>query len=124
MPLYLFLTGALFLVVGVRALLKPIEAVAIPFSLQADAVDARHYLRASAGGVTIACGGVILAGSLVPSIDFAALLLSVTVLGGLLFGRAVSLVLDGRPGSAPWVAAAMEAVGFLSGLFWMLRVYG
>lgn len=122
---YLIVTGIIFLLVGLRALLKPIEAVAIPFDLQAEGVDAKHYLRSGAGGVTIACGAVMVAaGGFLPSLELAALVVSVTVLGGLLFGRAVSVMLDGSPGFIAWFSAVLEFIGLGFGLFWLWKAMG
>ena len=119
MTFYLMITGVLFLLVGLRALLNPIDAIAVPFGIEAEPVDARNYLRASAGGVTIAAGGVMVASHWFPALEFAAVLMAVTMLGGLLFGRAVSLVMDGKPGLYPWMSAVFELMGFLSGLYWL-----
>jgi hypothetical protein len=118
---YLVVTGIIFLLVGLRALLKPIEAVATPYELQGESTDAKHYLRSGAGGVTIACGAVLVAGGLVPTLSFAALVLSVTVLGGLLFGRVVSRVLDGSPGIVAWISGFLELIGFGLGAYWLWR---
>jgi hypothetical protein len=116
---YLIVTGIIFLLVGFRALLKPLEAVATPYELQGESTDAKHYLRSGAGGVTIACGAVMVAGGILPSLAFAALVLPVTVLGGLLFGRALSLVLDGSPGLVAWISAILELIGFVLGAYWL-----
>lgn len=121
---YLVVTGILFLIVGLRALLKPIEAVAIPFELRGESTDAKHYLRSGAGGVTIACGAVMVAGVFMPALELAALVVPVTVLGGLLFGRVVSLVLDGSPGVVAWISALFELMGFGFGLFWLWKELG
>lgn len=119
---YLIVTGILFLIVGLRALLKPVEAVATPYSLTAQDVDAKNYLRSGAGGVTIACATVLIAGGLVPSLSFAAVLLAVTVLGGLIFGRLVSGALEGNPGPVPWISGIFEAIGLAFGVFWLVRM--
>jgi hypothetical protein len=116
---YLIVTGIIFLLVGLRALLKPLEAVATPYELQGESTDAKHYLRSGAGGVTIACGVVMVTGGFVPSLTFAALVVSVTVLGGLLFGRLVSRVLDGSPGIVAWVSGVIELIGFVLGAYWL-----
>lgn len=121
---YLVVTGILFLIVGLRALIKPIEAVATPYELQGESTDAKHYLRSGAGGVTIACGAVMVAGGFVPGLAFAALVLPVTVLGGLLSGRLVSLVLDGSPGVVAWVSAMFELIGFGLGAYWLWKTFG
>lgn len=120
---YLIVTGIIFLLVGLRALLKPIEAVATPYELQGESTDAKHYLRSGAGGVTIACGAVMVAGGFMPALALAALVLPVTVLGGLLFGRFVSLVLDGSPGLVAWVSAVLELIGFGLGLYWLWKEF-
>jgi hypothetical protein len=117
---YLIVTGLFFLVVGLRALLKPVEAVAIPYNLTAETTDGKNYLRAGAGGVTLACAAVMLTGAFVAPLQFAAAVVSVTVLGGLLFGRAVSLALDGSPGAVSWISACFELLGFVSGMLWLI----
>jgi hypothetical protein len=120
MTAYLIVTGGLFLIVGLRALFKPVDAVAVPFSLNPEGVDAMNYLRSGTGGVTIASGAVMLAGALLlPSLAFAGLMIAVTVLGGLLFGRVFSLFADGRPGMIIWISAGFEMLGFLSGMYWL-----
>lgn len=119
---YLVITGVLFLIVGFRALLQPVEAIALPYSLNAKSIDARNYLRSGAGGVAIAAAGVMIAGAFIPALTLAATLIPVTILGGLVFGRLVSVFLDGNPGITPWISGAFELLGFVSGAYW-LRFY-
>lgn len=116
---YLFVNGIIFLMVGLRALLKPIEAVADPYGLVAQEVDAKNYLRSGAGGVAIAAGAVQIIGVLLPKFALAALVMVVTILGGLVFGRLVSLVLDGKPGLVPWVSGCFETLGLVLGAYWL-----
>ena len=116
---YLLITGILFLIVGLRALLQPVEAIAIPYSLNAKSIDAKNYLRSGAGGVAIAAGGVMMASAFIPSLTLAGALISITILGGLVFGRLVSLLLDGNPGITPWVSGFFEFLGLLSGAYWL-----
>ena len=120
---YLVVTGILFLLLGLRALLKPVEAVAVHYELNAEGIDAKNYLRSGAGGVTIACGAVILAGAFVPALTYAALIMPITVLGGLLFGRVVSVIMDGVPGPAAWVSGAFELMGLSFGVYWFVKTY-
>jgi|MDTC01.3.fsa_nt_gb hypothetical protein len=122
MTAYLLITGAIFLIVGLRALFRPVETVAFPYALGADDVDAKNFLRSGAGGVTIASAGVFIAAAFVESLAFSALLLAVVFMGGLLFGRIVSRVLDGKPGIIPRIAAAGEALGFAFGLYWLWQI--
>ena len=121
MGTYLLVTGIIFILVGVRALFQPIEAVAIPFELKADGPNAMSYLRSGTGGVSLARGAVMLWGFAVSAIAFAATLMAVTILGGLVFGRIVSGALDGNPGLVPWISGSLELLGFLSGLFWLFQ---
>ncbi len=53
---FLVITGLIFVGIGLRALLKPVEAVAVPFGLQTDGIDGLNHLRASSGRVTILAG--------------------------------------------------------------------
>lgn len=116
---YLFVNGLIFLIVGLRALLKPIDAVAVPYGLIAEEVDARNYLRSSAGGVAMAAGAVQIAGVVIPPLAIPALVMVVTVLGGLVSGRLISLALDGRPGLIVWVSGFFESLGLVLGAYWL-----
>lgn len=116
---YLAITGLIFLIVGLRGLLKPVEAVAIPYSLTGNNVDAKNYLRSAAGGVAIAAGAEMMAGAFIPALTLSAVMISVTILGGLVFGRTVSVLLDGNPGIVPWISGFFELLGLVSGLYWL-----
>lgn len=116
---YLVITGLIFLIVGVRALLKPVEAVAIPYSLTGNNTDAKNYLRSAAGGVAIAAAGLMIAGAFVPTLTLPGVLVSIVILGGLVFGRTVSVLLDGSPGIVPWISGFFELLGLVSGLYWL-----
>lgn len=119
---YLIVTGILFLIVGLRALFNPIDAIATPYSLSADNVDAKNYLRSGAGGVTIACAVVLIAGGFIAALSLPAVVLSVAVLGGLVFGRLASMVLDGSPGLVAWISGLLELFGALMGAYWLSRL--
>ena len=118
---YLFITGLVFLAVGVRALLKPVEAVATPNELRVDGVNAKNYLRSGTGGVTIASGAVMVAACYLAWLAVPALVMAVTILGGLVAGRLVSVVLDGSPGLVPWISGAFELLGAVMGAFWLMQ---
>ena len=120
---YLLINGVLFVLFGLRCLLKPVEGVAVPYSLVADSIDARSYLRASAGGVTLLSGTLMLAAVWVYKLALPALLLSVVVFAGLVLGRAVSWISDGAPGLTPRVAGLLELLGLGFGVFWLSLVY-
>lgn len=116
---YLVITGVLFLIVGIRALFQPIESIAIPYSFSAKSIDAKNYLRSGTGGVAITTGVVMIASAFIPSLTLAGALVSVTILGGLVFGRLASLLLDGSPGITPWISGVFELLGLLSGAYWL-----
>lgn len=116
---YLVITGILFLIVGFRSLLSPLQAVALPYSLGANHVDAKNYLRSAAGGVAITAGGLIVAGAFIPALTLSAALICVTILGGLVLGRIVSLLLDGNPGVVPWISGFFEMLGLINGAYWL-----
>lgn len=118
---YLRVNGTIFLIIGLRCLVSPVEAVAIPYSLQADSTDARNYLRASAGGFTVAAGILLMAGGFSAHYAFAALMLALTLFAGLVFGRIVSLIVDGKPGMIPFIAGALELLGLLFGGYWFFH---
>ena len=117
---FLFVNGLIFLIVGLRALLKPDDAVAVPYGLTVEGIDARNYLRASAGGVTIVAGAVQILGVVMPEFAVPALVMVVTLLGGLVAGRLFSLIIDGNPGIVPWVAGFFESVGLGLGAYWLV----
>lgn len=117
---FLIVNGLIFVIVGVRALLQPVDAVAVPYGLAVDGVDGRNYLRAAAGGVAITAGVVQILGAVFPTFAVAALVMVVTLLGGLVFGRLFSLIIDGKPGIVPWVAGFFEAVGLGLGAYWLV----
>ena len=122
MDVYLYITGGFFLFFGVNGLLRPQQSVAYPFSMVADDIDARHYLRAGAGGVTVALALLFIAGGLVPQLGFTSLVCAVVVMAGLLLGRVTSLILDGRPSTFIFGAAFGELLGVVFGLFWLSQI--
>lgn len=122
MTLYLLINGIIFLIVGLRALFTPVDAVAVPYGLIADETDAKSYLRSSAGGVGIVAGAVQLAGSMMPMLALPALVMVVTILSGLILGRLMSLMLDGKPGFFVWFSAGFEMLGLVLGAYWLLAV--
>lgn len=116
---FLVITGIIFIIVGLRALLKPIEAVAEPFSLQAQGADALNHLRASSGGVTIVAGLVAIGALFSVTLTLPALILMNVILGGLFVGRLYSLWADGKPGPMIWIAWGFEVFGLVQALLWL-----
>lgn len=64
----------------------------------------------------------MIAAVFVPELVFPALILAVVILGGLVFGRLVSLLLDGNPSIVPWIAGGIEALGLASGTYWLTNL--
>lgn len=113
---YLAAVGLLFLFMGARTVLKPVEAFASPNGFQAGGVDAMSYGRSHPGGATVSCGAVLLTGAWFPQMQLAALILAVTLFAGFTFGRAVSRIVDGKPGRNARFGAAVEGIGFMLGV--------
>ena len=116
---FLGINGVAFLIVGLRGLFTPIAAVAEPFGIEAKGVDAKNYLRSGTGGVSTAGGMVLLLAMWTPKLQLPAVVMVVTMLGGLLAGRAYSLVVDGAPGAVPWISGFFESLGLLFGVLWL-----
>lgn len=116
---FLVITGLIFVGVGLRALLKPVEAVAAPFGLQTDGVDGLNHLRSSSGGVTIVAGLVAICTLFSAVLVLPALILLNVLLGGLFLGRLYSLLVDGKPGLFIWVSWGFEVFGLAQGLLWL-----
>lgn len=119
MRIFLFITGVIFLIVGLRALIDPVHAVAEFFGFSVQSVNGMNQLRASAGGVTVLCGAYMIASCFRPKWTYAALAVTTLVLGGLVFGRIVSLFADGLPGTTIYVSFALELFGLVQAAFWL-----
>ena len=120
---FLLVTGIIFVIIGVRGLLWPAQAVAELFQLKVEGVDGYSHLRATGGGVTIAAGAVMMAANWVAALVGPALVLVLVMLGGLFCGRVYSLVADGKPSGIVWFSWSMEVLGLLQGVFWSLMKF-
>jgi hypothetical protein len=119
MRVFLVITGVIFVMVGLRALVDPISAVAEPFALTLNGPDAFNYLRGGAGGMTLLAGLVMVAVWRYDWLALPALILVNVILGGLLFGRFVSLLVDGMPTRNVWISAGFEMFGFVQAAAWL-----
>jgi len=93
LSLFFGINGAIFLAVGLRALLKPLETVAEPFALSVNDVDGMSYLRSGTGGVSVT--------------------------SGLLAGRVYSAVVDGSPRLVQPFSGFCEFLGLVFGVGWL-----
>ena len=116
---FLVITGTILVLVGLRALLKPVDAVAVPFGLQVDGVDGLNHLRSSSGGVTIVAGFVAIGTLFSAALELPALILMNVLLCGLFLGRLFSLVVDGKPGLFIWLSWGFEVFGLVQALLWL-----
>ena len=119
MKIFLFVTGVIFLIVGLRALIDPVHAIGDLYGLTASGINGLSQLRASAGGVTVLCGAYMVASCFRPAWTYAALAVTTLILGGLVFGRIVGVVADGLPGTTIYVSFALELFGFVQAAFWL-----
>ena len=78
MTVYLAINGVLFVLLGLRVMLKPLEAIAAPFGLGVSGPDSMNYLRSGPGGVTVAAGILMLMGLAIPSLQITGVILAVT----------------------------------------------
>lgn len=116
---FLVITGIIFVLVGLRALFKPVAAVAAPFGLQVEGTDGLNHLRSSSGGVTIVAGAVAIATVFSAALMLPALILMNVLLGGLFLGRLYSLIVDGKPGPLIWLSWGFEVFGLVQALLWL-----
>ena len=117
---FLGITGLIFVVIGLRGLIQPAKSVAV-FSVGLHGADALSQMRATAGGVTIACGAVQIAAVVVPALVLPALVLVMAVLGGLFIGRLYSLAADGKPSGIVWISGGFEVFGLAQAVFWLTQ---
>jgi len=119
MRIFLFITGLIFVIVGLRALIDPVHAVAEFFGFSVQGVNGMNQLRASAGGVAAACGAYMIAACFRPKWTYAALAVTALVLGGLVSGRIFSVIADGMPGTIVITSFALEFFGFVQAVYWL-----
>lgn len=115
---YLFITGLIFGAAGLYCLLDPNAALAV-LGLHFQAVNSLSQERGTAGGVTLAIGLFLIAGTRYRGLLRPALWMVVVVLGGLECGRVVSLLIDGLPGTVVWVYIGLEVLGLVQGVYWL-----
>lgn len=120
---FLGINGIAFLTVGLRAVFTPIESVAEPLGLEVRGVDGRNYLRSGTGGVSTAGAIVLLLAIWIPKLQLPAVVMCVTMLGGLVAGRIYSLIVDGAPGAIPWVSGFFELLGLVFGVLWLIALW-
>ncbi len=118
MPVFLFITGLIFIAVGIYGLIDPVAALA-PIGLQIETVSSLNQMRASAGAIPLLAGLFMSASLFRLQWALPALWLVTIILGGLIFGRLVSIAIDGMPGSTNLWFLGFESLGFVQALFWL-----
>ncbi len=119
MPIFLAITGFIFAVVGLYALLDPVAAVASTVGFQLEGVNSYNQLRASAGAVPFVVGLFMMASVKRSAWAIPALWSVSLILGGLVMGRAISILIDGIPGNSNLTMMGLEAFGFIQAVFWL-----
>lgn len=104
---FLLLTGIVFAAIGIYALIDPAQTLAL-VGLQVIEVSSRNEMRAMYGGLNLAIGLYLCAAFRNAGLRSAALTFVALITGGLVFGRVVSLVVDGLPGTTIWLFLAIE----------------
>ncbi len=115
---YLFVSGLLYALAGMYALVAPTEALGI-LGIHIDGVNGLSQERGTAGGVTLAIGIFLIASAHYRKLVIPALWTTTMVLGGLEFGRLVSICVDGLPRNPIWVYIGVEILGLVQGIFWL-----
>jgi hypothetical protein len=105
----LLLAAASFLYVGISGLLSPVSLTE-PIDLEMRGPSAVNEIRANYGGMHLAIGLLFLAGALVARARRPATILLAVFAAGLVFGRIVSIVVDGVPGLFVLPTAASRIV--------------
>lgn len=116
---FLFVTGILFLLMGMACIIDPVAALTPRFGIHLDGINALSQVRGSSGCVTAAMGVFMVYAAMQPRLHAPALWLVVVVLGGLQAGRVVSLVSDGVPDISLWFSMAIEWLGLLQGVYFL-----
>lgn len=114
---FLFITGLIFIAVGLYGLYDPVAALAQHVGLKLEGIAAYSQMRASAGGVPLLAGGLMLWATKRDDLERAALAVTVVMLGGLELGRWYSVLVDGAPPPTIWFFMAFETLGLVQAAF-------
>lgn len=98
-----------FLTVGIGHLVAPLTMVE-PVSIQLRGVNAFNEVRANYGGMHSLMGAFFLLGAFAAKFREAALVTLAVFTSGLVFGRMVSIAVDGAPGTFIWLLLVGELV--------------
>lgn len=112
--LFLLLSSAVFFLIGINTFIDPQKAV-IGLDLHLSSVTAFNEMRANYGGMHLGMGLMLLVAAFKKQYRLAGLWLVCIFTGGLLFGRAVSMFLDGRPNDVLWSITLFELVAVALG---------
>jgi hypothetical protein len=111
----LLIGGLALLAVGWSGFTAPDELLgAVGVALQRP--DGFSEARATYGGMHCAIGGFLVVGAFAPALRRTALVVATAFFGGLVGGRAISMVIDGTPGPFVLRLFLIETVGALAAL--------
>ena len=112
-PAVLGLCAVAMLYVGWSGLTAP-ASLMDPLGIPLTGPAARNEIRAAYGGMHVGIGLFLLATALRPALNVVGLWANLCVMGGLVAGRAASLVVDGAPGAFALGLLAVEGVAALA----------
>ena len=115
MLLSIFLIGSalVFFALSFMGFVFPARTVA-PLELSSSSVSARNEIRANYGGMHLAIGLSLLMAGWMPQYALAGLWLESVFLAGLLLGRVISRVIDGKPSAVMMGITLFEMVALLA----------
>lgn len=115
---YLFISGLLYALAGMFSLVEPTQALGM-LGIHIDGINGLSQERGTAGGVTLAIGILLIASAHYQKLVLPALWTTTVVLGGLEFGRLISMCLDGLPKNPIWIYMGIEILGLAQGIYWL-----
>lgn len=108
-PVALALSGIAMLYVGWTGLTAP-ASLMDPLGIPLAGPSAHNEIRAAYGGMHVGIGLFLLATALRPALHGVGLWANLCIMGGLVAGRAASLVVDGAPGGFVFGLLSVEAL--------------
>jgi hypothetical protein len=110
--LALAVLSVIFLIVGVTGWASP-DALFAPLGATFSDAAAYAEIRAAYGGHFVGAASFFAWGAWRPRWAGPALIFAAVVLGGFVFGRLISLVVDGVPSAVAWLTLGAESFGLV-----------
>ena len=104
------LAAVMFAAMGLASFARPVQVMR-QFGTRELTVDGRNEVFAVYGGFGLAMAGTLLAAAVLPEIRTGVTLTLAMALGGMAFGRLVSLAVEGSMGRFPKLYLVIELLG-------------